>query len=441
MALSLTNCSKTPPVLPPAAYYRAGTAAEHRGQSYEALEAYNEEISHSRASALVFYHRGQVQIDLHSPEGAESDYTVALDLSRHGDRSLNAAQRERAFYNRGIARVSLEKWSAARHDLTRAVHVFPEDARAWDNLGYALYRMHAYGGAIDALSHGLDRSPNDPDDRYARADSFYATGHYRRAISDLTIAIRQRPGFGRAYLLRGRAEARVHMYRAAQVDFSRTLHWMPKSWAWVYRCETRESLGNLRGALSDCNRAVQYYPRWSSAYLDRGWAQAALGFNGAALEDMRRAVAYAPSSPNAYLWLGRQLARTGRYHAAFAEYAHALRLSPGNPQIIRAQIQLAQWISRAQRSGIDMYGINSVDAATGIHPRPLLKMTASRVRMCKNTFPARSEYIDDCLDNGISQAKLDRYFDEKAAYQVAVGHYHINAYVKARLAEKRKHRS
>jgi tetratricopeptide (TPR) repeat protein len=79
-------------------------------------------------------------------------------------------------------------------------------------------------------------------------------------------------------------------------------------WAYTYRCNAYDKLGNYRTALADCNQAIaidtaaKYEDNWSVYYL-RGYAHEGLGMNAAAIADYQKVLTMNPSNQDAQVRL------------------------------------------------------------------------------------------------------------------------------------------
>jgi tetratricopeptide (TPR) repeat protein len=189
-------------------------------------------------------------------------------------------------------------------------------------------------------------------------------GQPRRAVADLTEAIRINPEDGIAWYWRGVAYQTLMQVDTAMADYSRSLQLSPDlSLAYSARGGLWKDKGDLPRAINDLDRAIALDPNAVDAYCMRGDAMYSQGDFDKALKDFDAVVQVAPDSPvgyclraqalvgkgdfqralndanrairidrglaNAYCVRGTIYARSGKPDSALSEFAAALRLSPG----------------------------------------------------------------------------------------------------------------
>jgi tetratricopeptide (TPR) repeat protein len=428
-AVALTACTHTPTG---AEDFQAGRVAFQKHPA-EALADYNNALQKNYRTAQVYYDRAIAYQALNKSKEAEADYTTALSLVGNGDKTLLPQFVNLAHYYRGFIRMGHAQWTPAINDFVFAVRAFPRDSHSWNFLGYSRLQVNDYRDAVADFNHGLAIQPNDPNDHYNRGLALFNTNQFRQAIPDFSNAIQAHQKWGAPYQWRGRAYFSLADYHNAELDFTKAIDIIPKAWAWDYRCETRENLGNIRGALSDCNHAVSDYPTWEQAYIDRGWAKSLLGANGGALQDMNTAVKYGKNDPNAYKWRGWVNERVSRYRAAFADYARARQIQPGYQPAIAASAALGTFILNAQHAGIQNYGIASIDVNREEHESaPQQSEYQKRVGECGGYFDESSAYFQDCVDKSVDEAKSDESSDQQAEVEAQA----VNDNVAQRVQEQ-----
>lgn len=414
----------------------AKNAAQHHDDQ-TAVREYTAAAKAGLGDARLYFDRAQSERLLKQNRAAAGDYTAALQGAAHGDHTLAPAFVNLAHYYRGVLRIGQLQWAAAEEDLRIAVRAYPGDWSSWDNLGYARYKLGDYRGAIPDFNKGLAFFPNDANDHFNRGDSLYHTGRATQAVADFSSAIHLSPRWGAAYQMRGLSYFAVRDYRDAEADYTQAIHLIPKAWSWEYRCEARENLGNIKGALGDCNHAISDYPRWSAAYIDRGWAKAQLGAMGGALADMNSAVKYDPQNAAAYKWRGWVRGRMSQYRAAFADYHHALHLAPRYGDARTAQTVLATFILSAQHAGVRSYGIGSIDVARAESDASLPQSEyRQHVAACNGYFSELDSYYQDCVDKGVEQAKNDELSDRSAAEEAESENYNTEAKVQEEVQQQ-----
>jgi tetratricopeptide (TPR) repeat protein len=88
-----------------------------------------------------------------------------------------------------------------------------------------------------------------------------------------------------AYFKRGRTYAIKRAYALAVSDFDEVIKQHPDSETYNNRCWTRAAVGDLDGALKDCNEALRLKPGLGIALDSRGLVDLKLGRNADAIRD------------------------------------------------------------------------------------------------------------------------------------------------------------
>jgi len=123
-----------------------------------------------------------------SAEGLDQ-CSAALTAQRLSDRDRAATH-----VNRGIIHLRRGSYDMAMSDFDRAISVDPALAEGYINRGAALLRQQNYRGAVEAISQGLERSPEDPAQAYYnRAVANEELGNVRAAYNDYRRAAELRP--------------------------------------------------------------------------------------------------------------------------------------------------------------------------------------------------------------------------------------------------------
>jgi len=114
-----------------------------------------------------------------------------------------------------------------------------------------------------------------------------------------------------AYFKRGRTYAIKHAYALAVPDFDEVLRQHPDGETYNNRCWTRAVLGNLRGALKDCDEALRLKPGLAVALDSRGLVDLKLGRNADAIRDYSASIDKDPRSVSSLFGRGLATRRSG----------------------------------------------------------------------------------------------------------------------------------
>jgi tetratricopeptide (TPR) repeat protein len=414
--------------------FAQGRAAQNRGDYKTAVADYNEAAKSLPPDPRLSYDRGVSEYNLKQYPQADADLSEALRLVQAGNHTLGASFVRAISYFRGLSRIQEAKWAGAKDDLRQAVVFYPKSWLAWDSLGYARAALGDYRNAIPDYNHGLHTYPKDAIDHNNRALAYYHLGQQRAAVADFNAAIHLAPRWGTLYQNRGQAYFAARDYRDADRDFTRAIALIPKAWSWGYRCEARENLGEVKAALSDCTRALAYYPTWTALYIDRAWAEAALGANKRALADADRAVKLDPHYALAFTYRGWIRQRMMQYRAAFIDYDEALRLNPHDAVANQDRAGLGSFVVAAQRAGVTSYGIGTLNVAQMENEQePTKTEYEQRVSECGGYYSESDSYFDDCVQNGVDQAKDDESKDQEAADQAESDAYNAQQQIQEQI--------
>ncbi|MFM7671714.1 MAG: tetratricopeptide repeat protein [Bacteroidota bacterium] len=141
-----------------------------------------------------------------------------------------------------------------------------------------------------------------PDETYRkyneRGDLKYDDKDYLGAIAEYTKAIEISPSEAAAYCKRGNAKKKIGKHQEAIDDFSqaisKTYNDKYKSLCYVSRAISKQDLGDLGGALSDCTEAINLDPKSSLPYNSRGNVKYVLEDFKGAIDDFSKAIEIEP---------------------------------------------------------------------------------------------------------------------------------------------------
>lgn len=113
-------------------------------------------------------------------------------------------------------------------------------------------------------------SQEGADDYYEKGKAQVLAAHYRDAISDLDLALKQSPGHVNALFERGKAKTGIKDFKGAIADFNKLIAIQPKNAsAYQRRAKAKDFLKDYKGALEDLNTAIRLQPDFSIAYYER----------------------------------------------------------------------------------------------------------------------------------------------------------------------------
>ncbi len=118
---------------------------------------------------------------------------------------------------------------------------------------------------------------------------------------------------------------------------------------YYFRAIGKYNLDDLKGAESDCDKALELNPYFIDAYNLRGVIRQQLGRNNDAIEDYTKALKIDPDNVNLIINIGIAQIRNEDYDEAIETYSKAIRLSPN---------MVSSWLNRghAKLAALDTLG-------------------------------------------------------------------------------------
>ena len=157
-------------------------------------------------------------------------------------------------------------------------------------------------------------------------------GHYDKAITDFTEAIRIDPEHTLAYLNRGIAWIEKGESEKAIVDFDMAIRFDPTDADTFYsRGIAWENIGDFDRAIADYSEAIRLNSENVEAYNNRGGARIDRNKGDdqrKGISDYCEAIRIDPGYAPAYFNRGIVLGAKGEFDRAIADYSEAIRLDP-----------------------------------------------------------------------------------------------------------------
>jgi tetratricopeptide (TPR) repeat protein len=167
----------------------------------------------------------------------------------------------------------------------------------YNNRGIAYYEKGDYDLAIQDLNEAIHLSPNDEKAFYGRGLAYKKKGDFDHAIQDFNEAIHLNPNFERAYSDRGTAYIDKEEYDRAIQDFNEAIRLKPNNGNnYNNRSVAYMGKADYGAAIKDDNQAIHLNPNDTTAYLNRGGAYFAQSNLTAATADLEHTISAAPSS-------------------------------------------------------------------------------------------------------------------------------------------------
>jgi tetratricopeptide (TPR) repeat protein len=208
-----------------------------------------------------------------------------------------------------------------------------EPARAgdWIERGLLFLKARQAERAIGDLSQAIRIDPEDARACSERSRAYQQQGDLERALEDSNRAIRLQPKLSPAYSQRAAVQVQRGRAREAVADCETALQ-LDRGNATAYRVrgEAHRLLGELERALADCSEAIWLDRKSAPAYLQRGRVHAAREERDRALADYNQALALDPELAEAYRCRGDLFWARSDVAAAWTDYDQAVTLAPSD---------------------------------------------------------------------------------------------------------------
>ena len=192
------------------------SAGEHSraGRFDAALALYDRALELDPNSARAYVNRGLTRMALERFAEGLADFDRALQLQ---------ANLAGAYAGRGVCKAALGRRLEALEDFDRALELDPQDSHSLGAKGESLASLGRDAEAVEAFDRAVALDPNNTGWLRRRAYSRLSLGRNAGALEDCERAVALDPTQPNAYAIRGQAKARLQRYREAIEDFDRAL--------------------------------------------------------------------------------------------------------------------------------------------------------------------------------------------------------------------------
>ncbi|MCS6842044.1 MAG: tetratricopeptide repeat protein [Roseiflexus sp.] len=222
----------------------------------------------------------------------------------YNDQGANAMQRG----NRQEAAALLD---LARQQFERAQEIDPSYGHPHAGLGWNLYYLEDYAGAVAEFDKALGLNPQDADAHLGKSYALLALSppDYDGAIATLEQAIAIMP------------------YRP---DLFARLGWTHMSKGFSMEFGSDEQLRTYQRAEDRFREALDRNDRFVDAITGLGWAQSALGLHDEALDTLQQSLAIKEDQADAHFGIGWTYYNIGRFADAERSFRRAIELAPND---------------------------------------------------------------------------------------------------------------
>jgi serine/threonine protein kinase/Tfp pilus assembly protein PilF len=262
--MAMAIAAKVPQRLATRYWLHAAQTSVATGDDEAAIAAYTHLLHQHPDRDRLYFQRGMAYLRLSDSTAALADFTAAIKANP------NYAE---AYYQRGNIRLNLGDPHGANRDYNEAIVRDPNLVNAYVNRGSTHAALGDEQAAIDDYNEAIARDPDLAAAYLNRCLSYSNLGDQEAAIADCTQAINLRPNHTYSYQNRGLAYYRQQNWQKAIEDYNIAIQ-LDSSDAEPYynRGLTRAKLGDWSGAIADYTSAIERSPHHLFAYYDRGLA-------------------------------------------------------------------------------------------------------------------------------------------------------------------------
>ena len=165
--------------------YKANVENKNNREMYIkiALSEYENALKYSLNEAnkvKAYYNLGTAKVYLGDFAGSKNDYDNVLTIDKN---HINA------YINRGNAKRELKDYEGSIEDLNKAIKLDPQNALAYNSRGITKYNFNDYKGAVEDFNMTIKFDINNPKAYNNRGSAKYLLKNYEGALEDYIKAV------------------------------------------------------------------------------------------------------------------------------------------------------------------------------------------------------------------------------------------------------------
>jgi len=187
------------------------------------------------------YNQGMAALENGDYHSAISCFTLAIERQ---------SEHVESYHGRASANLALGALDKAIADSTEAIRLKSDHAKAYGCRALAYGKKGDVDKAIADFTTSL-RLELDAEKFLGRANAYIMKSEWKKVIEDTTQAIRLRPGYPDAYLMRGFACNKEGDYSQAITDMTEAIRLKPSPDSYYFRAIAHQANGDTAKATSD----------------------------------------------------------------------------------------------------------------------------------------------------------------------------------------------
>ena len=276
------------------------------------IQYFNQVIRSKPWMAEPYFYRAVAKLSLDDFQGAEEDCTLCLERNQF---------LVQAYYARGIARQSMERYDEAIADYKKGLEFRLEDRPMLTNMAVAYIQKKDYDGAEKTFETLMEAFPKYAMNYMSRGAMFLEKGDTAKALADYDKALELDPYYAPLYGNRAIVYYQREQMDKALEDLNDAIHLDTRqSGYYINRGLVRYQMNNLRGAMADYDQVIDMDSRNLIARFNRGLLRFQVGDNNRAIEDFDVVLEVEPDNYMAYYNRALLKFETGDFIGAINDY-------------------------------------------------------------------------------------------------------------------------
>lgn len=267
------------PVYTNAYTYRAITRSR-LGNYDDALNDFHEAISLRPDLPGPYYSRGVTRLLNKQYKEAIEDFNMFV---RHEKKVADV------YINRGVCYLGLKDTLRAYEEFETAIRTNREDPNGYNRRGVLYMQQNRFKEAETDFDTAIKNDSNYLLSYFNRALVYSNTNRPLQALSDFDKVVKLDSTSSLAYFNRAIVRTQIGDYNRALEDYNRVAIYSPNVLLYYNRAALYSRIGDIEKAIEDYSRAIDLYPDFANAYLNRSQLRMMMGDMKGAQSDHKAA--------------------------------------------------------------------------------------------------------------------------------------------------------
>ena len=267
------------PVYTNAYTYRAITRSR-LGNYDDALNDFHEAISLRPDLPGPYYSRGVTRLLNKQYKEAIEDFNMFV---RHEKKVADV------YINRGVCYLGLKDTLRAYEEFETAIKTNREDPNGYNRRGVLYMQQNRFKEAETDFDTAIKNDSNYLLSYFNRALVYSNTNRPLQALSDFDKVVKLDSTSSLAYFNRAIVRTQIGDYNRALEDYNRVAIYSPNVLLYYNRAALYSRIGDIEKAIEDYSRAIDLYPDFANAYLNRSQLRMMMGDMKGAQRDHKAA--------------------------------------------------------------------------------------------------------------------------------------------------------